>query len=555
MRVRLIADIHHVGTALFIKMRQAIHGVIGTCFPIDHLITVLIRILLIFSLAFPTARAAELPDLGEVSRKYFSDLDEQALSRTIMRDVYADPQYLDDPEVEAYLEQLGYRLVSVSSRNQRDFNFFVIQEPTVNAFALPGGNIGVHSGLLLTAQNESELASVLGHEIAHVTQDHIARMIASQTQSYWPSIAALGIALLAARSNPQVANAAIVSTQALSIQNQLNYTREYEREADRIGYEMLKQAKFDPHGMASFFNKLQRTNRLYDTSAPAYLRTHPLTSERIADMQARSGQKIVGVARFTRTLSARAGRWSVEPDRIGYQWRRNGEDIKGATGRRYEIRPEDVGARIRVTVTARAPGYKPLSVTTDRTGRVRHRVDVRRVVRYHLETRGHITTSVPEFARLAQETFDDPRGWRGAGIEFRRVPRGGAFTLVLSEARFLPSFSSVCSTMWSCRVGRYVIINQERWKHASPAWNAANLALRDYRHMVVNHETGHWLGLGHAGCPGPGRLAPVMMQQSKGLQGCRFNPFPTAGELARRTPHGRVMADEFGRGYPQVQSE
>ena len=288
MGIRFIADLYHVGTALFIKMRQAIHGVIGTCLPINHLITVLIRILLIFSLAFATVRAAELPDLGEVSRKYFSDLDEQALSRTIMRDVYADPQYLDDPEVEAYLEQLGYRLVSVSSRNQRDFNFFVINEPTVNAFALPGGNIGVHSGLLLTAQNESELASVLSHEIAHVTQDHIARMIASQTQSYWPSLAALGIALLAARSNPQVANAAIVSTQALSIQNQLNYTRDYEREADRIGYEMLKQAKFDPHGMSSFFNKLQRTNRLYDTSAPAYLRTHPLTSERIADMQARS---------------------------------------------------------------------------------------------------------------------------------------------------------------------------------------------------------------------------------------------------------------------------
>lgn len=248
----------------------------------------LIRTLLILSLALNSAGAAELPDLGEVSRKYFSDLDEQTLSRTIMRDVYADSQYLDDPEVEAYLEQLGYRLVSVSSRNQRDFTFFVILQPTVNAFALPGGNIGVHSGLLLTAQNESELASVLGHEIAHVTQDHIARMVASQSQNYWPSLAALGIALLAARSNPQLANAAIVSTQALSIQNQLNYTRDYEREADRIGYEMLSKAGFNPHGMSSFFGKLQRTNRLYDTSAPAYLHTHPLTSERIADMEARS---------------------------------------------------------------------------------------------------------------------------------------------------------------------------------------------------------------------------------------------------------------------------
>ena len=98
-----------------------------------------------------------------------------------------------------------------------------------------------------------------------------------------------------------------------------------------------------------------------------------------------------------------------------------------------------------------------------------------------------------------------------------------------------------------------MIINQERWKHASPAWNAAHGALRDYRHMVVNHETGHWLGLGHAGCPGAGRPAPVMMQQSKGLAGCHFNPWPTARELASRTPGpGRAMAYGVPRGYSRV---
>ena len=274
-----------------------------------------------------------------------------------------------------------------------------------------------------------------------------------------------------------------------------------------------------------------------------------------ADIKAKSGQRIVGVARYTRTLVARPGRWSVEPERTSYQWRRNGEDIKDATDRRYAIRPEDVGSRLRVTVTVKAPGYKPLSVTTDKTDRVGHRVDVRRVVRYDVQTRGRITTSVKEFAQQTKETFANARGWRGSGIEFRRVPRGGAFTLVLAEARLLPSFSPVCSVEWSCRVGRFLVINQERWKHASPAWNAANLALRDYRHMVVNHETGHWLGLGHAGCPGRGRLAPVMMQQSKGLGGCRFNPFPTLREQASRTPRGRVMLEELGRGYPQVHSE
>lgn len=248
----------------------------------------MLRTLLALALAIQPVMAADLPDLGEVSRQYFSDQEEQAMGRAIMRDVYADPRYLDDTEIETYLNQLGYKLVSVSTRNQREFNFFVVNDPSINAFAMPGGNIGVHTGLLLSAQGESELASVVAHEIAHVTQDHIARMVASQSQSYWPTMAALALALLAARSNPNVASAAIASTQAFSIQNQLNYSRDYEREADRLGYEMMARGGYDPRGMSGFFNRLQRANRFYDSSAPAYLRTHPLTSDRIADMQARS---------------------------------------------------------------------------------------------------------------------------------------------------------------------------------------------------------------------------------------------------------------------------
>ena len=158
-------------------------------------------------------------------------------------------------------------------------------------------------------------------------------------------------------------------------------------------------------------------------------------------------------------------------------------------------------------------------------------VPVRRRVTYSVTTRGRVTASVRVFRRLAQQTFDDPRGWRAGGVEFRRVRRGGDFTLVLAAAGTLPSFSSGCSTQWSCRVGRYVVINQLRWANASPAWNRAGRSLRGYRHMVVNHETGHWLGLGHASCRGGGR-APVMMQQSKGTGGCRFNPWPLAREAA-----------------------
>ena len=260
------------------------------------------------------------------------------------------------------------------------------------------------------------------------------------------------------------------------------------------------------------------------TSAP----TGPVARGRLV---LRGAPAVVGTQRFTRTVQAWRGRWSAEPGRTTYQWLRGGRPIPGATGRRYTYAPEDVGRHVRVQVTVRAAGYHPASALSPRTQPVRHRVDVRRTVTYHVETRGRITTSLADFRRLAQETYDDPRGWRAKGVRFVPVARGGSFTLVLAEASRVPAFSPVCSREWSCRVGRYVVINQTRWKHASPAWNRARGPLRGYRHMVVNHETGHWLGKGHAGCPGRGRPAPVMMQQSKGLDGCRFNPWPTAGEL------------------------
>jgi hypothetical protein len=280
----------------------------------------------------------------------------------------------------------------------------------------------------------------------------------------------------------------------------------------------------------------------------------PTTPVQKATLDAKGGQVVKGVARFTHTLTAHPGRYTAEPSKVTYQWLRGKQPIDGATGRKYAIRPEDVGARLRVLLTVLSPGYQPLEVVSRPTAKVRHRVDVRRTVRYHVETRGRITTSLKEFRAQAQQTYEDPRGWRAAGIRFVPVAHGGAFTLVLSQAALVPSFSSSCSSMWSCRVGRFVIINQDRWKNASPAWNAAHLPLRDYRHMVVNHETGHWLGLHHAGCPGKGRLAPVMMQQSKGLQGCRFNPFPTIHEIESRTSAGRAMAYLMVRSYsPEVE--
>lgn len=241
--------------------------------------------------------------------------------------------------------------------------------------------------------------------------------------------------------------------------------------------------------------------------------------------------RVTGEQRFGSTVVAKPGRWSKRPARVSYQWLRSGKPIPGATGRRYTFVPADVGSRVRVKVTVSRPGYGKASKQSRRTPPVAHRVGVRRSVTYSIAARGHVTASVAAFRRQAAQTYADPRGWRGGGVHFRQVRRGGSFTLVLASASAVPTFSPGCSSGWSCRVGRYVIINQDRWRHASAAWNAARRGLRDYRHMVVNHETGHWLGHGHATCPGRGRLAPVMMQQSKGTGGCRFNPWPTLREL------------------------
>lgn len=244
---------------------------------------------------------------------------------------------------------------------------------------------------------------------------------------------------------------------------------------------------------------------------------------------------ISGVRRYGAALTASAGTWSVGGLTPSYQWLRGGEPIGGATGRTYRIRPTDLGRRLQVRVTVRKDGYAPARRTSASTSPVAHRVDWERTVTYRVETRGRVDADVAEFARQAQETYDDARGWRGGGTAFRRVAAGSSadFSLVLATPAEVARFSPVCSATWSCRVGRYVVINEDRWLGATRVWREQRGSLRDYRHMVVDHETGHWLGLGHAGCPGPGRAAPVMMQQSKGLDGCRGNPWPTPSELAR----------------------
>jgi Protein of unknown function (DUF3152) len=187
-----------------------------------------------------------------------------------------------------------------------------------------------------------------------------------------------------------------------------------------------------------------------------------------------------------------------------------------------KVRPKKPGFRDYRVERSATTSYVSSTVTLPR-------LDVYRLHTYIVRTRGTITTSVASFAASAAATYADPRGWMRAHHRFKRVSSGGDFTLVLAQARFLPSYSSVCSTLYSCRVGRNVVINQSRWKHSSVHFTG-DKAL--YRQMVVNHETGHWLGMHHLFCSGPGQLAPVMQQQSKGMQGCRPNAWPLAREIS-----------------------
>jgi len=247
-----------------------------------------IAAVLALALALPPAGADELPELGDVASNDLSLGTEKKIGQQIMHEIrWREPSYLDDADIEAYLNQLGNRLAAVSNDPGFGFYFFTINDPNINAFAMPGGYIGVHTGLIISAQTESELAGVLGHEISHVTQRHIARQVFQSKQIGMASMVAMGLALLAARSSGQMAGAAIATTQAGAISAQLAFSRDFEREADRQGFDILRKAGFDVRGMGVFFERLQKSVRLYENNATAYLRTHPLSGERLTDMQNR----------------------------------------------------------------------------------------------------------------------------------------------------------------------------------------------------------------------------------------------------------------------------
>jgi predicted Zn-dependent protease len=245
-------------------------------------------LLLLASLVVSPAFADGLPDLGDVSATVLSPLEEQRIAEQIMRDVMTSNAVVSDVEVVDYVHNLGYKLAANGPDRRQQFYFFVVRDNSINAFAMPGGVIGVHTGLILAANNESEVAGVLGHEIGHVVQRHMARMLAQQKQDSIINLATLALAILASRAEG-VGGGAMAAAQAGAIQKQLDYTREHEREADRVGLQILDNAGFDARAMPTFFETLQKNTR-FEGSAPSFLRTHPMTTERIADVRSRVEQ-------------------------------------------------------------------------------------------------------------------------------------------------------------------------------------------------------------------------------------------------------------------------
>lgn len=238
----------------------------------------------------PTA-GSELPELGSPASAVLSQTDEYRLGAMVTKELRDQNALIEDPEISEYVNGVGQRLASQSAEGGRHFQYFVIKDPVINAFAVPGGFVFINAGLVLATSTESELASVMAHETAHVTQHHIARMIVDQSKQSITSVAAvLAAILLGAIGGGQAIEGGLAAAQGLAVQHQINFTRDNEMEADRVGIGFLAGAGYDPNAMAGFFETMSRHEGLAATYIPAMLIDHPVTTDRVAEARARAAQ-------------------------------------------------------------------------------------------------------------------------------------------------------------------------------------------------------------------------------------------------------------------------
>jgi beta-barrel assembly-enhancing protease len=237
------------------------------------------------------AAGSDLPDLGSPAETYISHTEEFQLGGMVAKQLRDQNALIEDPEIHEYINGVGQRLAAQSTEGGNNFEYFVIKDPEINAFAVPGGFVFINAGLVLASGTESELAGVMAHETAHVTQHHIARAIRAQSQQSLTTAAALIAAvLLGAAGGGQATEGAIAAAEGLAVQQQINFTRDNEYEADRVGIGFLAGAGFDPTGMANFFETMSRHEGLAATYIPAMLVDHPVTTDRIAEARARAAQ-------------------------------------------------------------------------------------------------------------------------------------------------------------------------------------------------------------------------------------------------------------------------
>lgn len=249
--------------------------------------TVLLALILLQPVPI-SANPLNLPDMGASAEGLLSREQARRIGQAIMLQYRRQGELIEDLELANYIQNLGNRIGAMSN-SEDSFTFFIVDDPSINAFAVPGGYIGIHSGLILAAKSEDEIAAVLAHEIAHVTQDHIVRGVERSQEASIPMTLAVAAAILLGVHDPNAAQAAIAATTAGGMQRRIDNIREFEREADRVGIQLLADSGYSPHSMADFFATLKSENQ-YAATAPEFLLTHPVNDERIADAQGRARQ-------------------------------------------------------------------------------------------------------------------------------------------------------------------------------------------------------------------------------------------------------------------------